>query len=173
LQLEKGDTHMTTSAATSIRAPSRKQLIIDAGRAHLKTWLLAAEAHGTIYYNVQSVSRSGMNRKIALSTIIEATPKRQTAQPGKPELVRLWPSIPDDKFNNLMRGASGYPQALDEVARDWGFSWDARAFNVNGAGMDLVFWLIDNLASKAGIGKLDPQGDGRSSYANRVRRESF
>ena len=58
------------NTASIVRPPSRKQLIISAGRAHLRTWLLAAEAHGTIYYNVQSVSRSGMNRKISLSTIM-------------------------------------------------------------------------------------------------------
>lgn len=150
---------------TSIAAPSRKQLIIDAGRAHLKTWLLAAEEHGTIYHNVQSVSRSGMNRKIALATIIQ----RKGTRFGKPfpiELVRLWPACADN--SHVL-----YSEALDVIARDWGFSFDARAFNVSGAGMDMTFWLVDHLASLAGIGKLDPAGDGRSSYANRVRREAF
>lgn len=124
------------------RAPSRKQLIISAGRAHLRTWLLAAEAHGTIYYNVQSVSRSGMNRKISLSTIMPT----RIGDESKPDLVRLWPSLREE---SIPRGAAEYTAALDVIARDWGFSWEARAFNVGGCGADMVFMLVYHLASKA------------------------
>jgi hypothetical protein len=64
------------------------------------------------------------------------------------------------------QNAADLAAAIDAYGKDDGA-------NVSGAGMDMVFWLVDHLASKAGIGKLDPKGDGRTSYANRVRRESF
>jgi hypothetical protein len=164
------------NTATVSPKVSRKQLIIAAGRAHLKAWLLAAEAHGTIYYNVQSVSRSGMNRKISLSTIIvrDVTEPEDHGMYTHPELVRLWPSYGEqDLPDELTRGSGNFGSTLDIIARDWGFSFDARAFNVSGTGMDMVYALVDDLAHRAGIGKLDPAGDGRTSYANRVRREAF
>jgi hypothetical protein len=159
----------TVTVSTKV---SRKQLILNAGRAHLKEWLLAAEAHGTIYYNVQSVSRSGMNRKIALSTIVYD--KNDRGGRGEARLVRLWPGYGEqDLPEELTRGSGAFASTLDVIARDWGFSYDVRAFNVSGCGTDMVYALVDSLAHKAGIGKLDPDGDGRTTYANRVRRESF
>jgi hypothetical protein len=157
---------MPTSIATPATKVSRKQLIIAAGRAHLKAWLLAAEAHGTIYYNVQSVSRSGMNRKISLSTIIMARAEEPPCE-MRAELVRLWPSIPDDKFNDIMRGQSGYSEALDIVARDWSFSWEARAFNVSGCGQDMVHHLVYTLAGMVF------QSSRALPFTNEVRREAF
>lgn len=156
-------------SSSAPRTPSRKQLIIDAGRAHLRTWLLAAEEHGTIYYNVQSVSRSGMDRKIALSTIF---PAKLIGDTSKPELVRCWPAIPNVSVGSAHNAIhefafSEYNAALDIIARDWGFSFDARAFNVSGAGMDMVFQLVYTLAGKA-----LPREDALP-YTNRVRRESF
>jgi hypothetical protein len=149
------------NTASIVRPPSRKQLIISAGRAHLRTWLLAAEAHGTIYYNVQSVSRSGMNRKISLSTII---PYAGLGDQGKPGLVRLWPALREE---SIPRGAAEYTVALDVIARDWGFSFEARAFNVSGGNMDMVFALVYALAGKA-----LPREDALP-YTNKVRREAF
>lgn len=140
------------------RKPSKKdQAIIDAGRKHLRAWLKDAEKHGTIYYAIESVSRSGMNRKIVLSTIVKG-------RDGKPELMRLWPRLPDDAASSV----GDYSSALDIVARDWGFSFKARAFDVGGCGMDMVFALVSRLARMA-----DDKGTGANDYANRVRREAF
>lgn len=137
----------------------KDQAIIDAGRKELRAWLQAAEKHGTIYYAIESVSRSGMSRKIVLSTIVKG-------RGGKPELKRLWPRLPDDS-----RTISDHSSALDVVARDWRFSFKAHAFDVGGCGMDMVFALVHGLACKAG---LDDRGKGGAGmYANRVRREAF
>lgn len=152
---------MNTSTAPKVTKVSRKQQIIDAGRAHLREWLIAAEAHGTIYYNIKSVSRSGMNRKIALSTIIMGG----DGTTSKASLVALWPQI----GNETLYASSDYPQCLDIIARDWSFSFDARAFNVSGAGMDMTYALVDSLASKA---NMRDHGVGSTYYTNRVRRES-
>jgi hypothetical protein len=155
---------------TPPRAPSRKQAIIATGRAHLKTWLLAAEAHGTIYYNIQSVSRSGMNRKISLSTIFMGSDGMADCRCGnyeKASLVRLWPSYGE----NASKFDTTYNEGLDIIARDWGFSFDARAFNISGCGMDMCFALVDSLAGLAGLNNHD--GSAKGCYANRVRRESF
>jgi len=135
----------------------RDQEIIAAGRKELRAWLQAAEKHGTIYYAIESVSRSGMNRKIALSTIVKG-------RSGKPELKRLWPSLPE----GFDIGSRDYASHLDPVARDWGFSFKAGAFDVGGCGMNMVFALVSRLARMA-----DDKGTGANDYANRVRQEAF
>ncbi|HEX9156010.1 MAG TPA: hypothetical protein VF819_10625 [Nitrospira sp.] len=140
------------------RPPTRKELVIQEGRKVLRTWLEAAELHGKIYYKIESVSRSGMNRRISLSTII-------IGSDGKPEIEKLWPTLPEG------RGTSTFVDDLDIVAKDWGFSFNSRTFNVGGCGMDMVFWLVDNLAYKAGIPAKPSKGPRSESYANRVKRE--
>jgi hypothetical protein len=145
---------MTIQNATKATKVTKAQ-IIAAGRAHLRAWLTAAEAHGTIYYAIPRVARSGMSRQIVLSTIV-------TGRDGKPELSRLWPGLPDDVGGPLAGDA--YRAALDTVARDWRFSFDARAFKIGGCGMDMVFALVDDLAGQAGMD---------AKYPNRVNREAF
>lgn len=125
---------------------------VAAGRLYLADWLERAKEHGTIYYVIPSVSRSGMSRQIRLYTI-----------DGRgPSMCHLWPGARPDY------PADRYGEDLDAIARDWGFSFDKRAFVVGGCGMDMVFALVDSLASKAGVG-----GRGRDSYANTVRREGL
>jgi hypothetical protein len=148
---------------------SDRETIINAGRAVLKAWLIAAEKHGTIYYEITNVARSGMSRRIVLQTIRMVK--------GKPVLDNLFPGLPETDFGGDWKKRS---DAVDMVAKDWGFSFKHRAFVVGGCGMDMVFALVDDLASKAGI-KAIPNKDKRmdrirpsgESYANRVRRESF
>lgn len=109
---------------------------VAAGREHLRAWLDAAKAHGRVYYAIKSVSRSGMNRKIALATIRDG------------ELVALWPSIPSG--HGLERGDYvAYNAALDSIAKDWRFSFEKRAFYIGGCGMDMVFALVYDLCHKA------------------------
>ena len=127
---------------------------VAAGRLYLADWLSKAHEHGTIYYVIQSVSRSGMSRQIRLYTIAR--------RDGGPAIVHLWPAAPEDY------PANRYSEDIDAIARDWGFSFDKRAFVVGGCGMDMVFALIDSLAHKAGVA-----GAGRSSYANSVRRDGL
>lgn len=144
-----------------------KDAAIKAGRMQLAAWLHAAEAHGTIYYVIESVSRSGMSRKISLATIRMSRARK--GEKRKPELAKLWPSLPP--AFEVERAGANWSECLDAIGADWGFSWTARAFNVGGCGMDMVFALIDGLAAKAGL-----RGEGltgKQSYANRVRRESF
>lgn len=133
--------------------------IIAAGRASLKAWLIAAEKHGTIYYEVTNVAKSGMSRRIVLQTI-------RTVK-GKPALWNLFPTLSEDGADWRTHSTN-----LDMVAKDLGYSFKFRAFVVGGCGMDMVFALIDNLAHLAGINAKDCDGK-RSSYANRVRHESF
>jgi hypothetical protein len=135
----------------------RKEAAVKAGRMALATWLHKAEKHGTIYYAIEQVSRSGMSRQIVLSTIVKDKNRKLSLQ-------RLWPSIP------WPSGASieDHNEALDFVAADWGFSFKTRNFVIGGCGMDMVFALVDRLASLSGL-----EGRGAESYANRVRREAF
>lgn len=128
--------------------------LIKAGRKALAAWLRRAEAHGTIYYVVSHVSRSGMSRNIEIATII--------VRKRKPDLVKLWPHVDEAD----LPAGTDYSAALDVIARDWGFSFrnNQRCFVISGCGMDMVFALVDNLAAKAGL----PRG-----YANRVRRDAF
>jgi hypothetical protein len=144
---------------TRADAKARKQAIIEAGRGALRKWLEGALAHGTIYYAIESVSRSGMNRKIVLATIV-------TDSKGKPTLQRCWPGV-TDADEGLFHD---YVETLDVIARDWTFSFRARAFDVSGGGMDMVFHLIDRLARVAG---LDDRTKYPHGFANAVRRESF
>jgi len=135
---------------------------IAAGRLYLAYWLTKAREHGTVYYTIPSVSRSGMSRQIRLYRIDSAD--------GRPhDIVHLWPSIRTaDMSPEIERGGGGFSSALDAIARDWGFSFDKRAFVVGGCGMDMVFALVDSLAAKAGL-----RGTGHDSYANTVRREGL
>lgn len=147
-----------------------KQAIIAAGRKELWRWLKQAEKHGTIYYEVTHVARSGMSRRIVLQTIAHKNEEHRRAGRNESvgvdrvQLVNLFPSLPDDDFPTW-RDRS---EALDIVAKDWGFSFKHRAFVIGGCGMDMVFAQVDYLASIAGL-----KGNGAQSYANRVRRESF
>jgi len=136
----------------------QKNAIVNAGRKALALWLTQAEEHGTIYYNIDSVSRSGMSRRIVLSTIIIGID-------GKPFLSRLWPRVSDD----MLTGSGS--NELDIVAKDWGFDFTGRSFKVYGGGMDMVFALIDSLAKKAGLDSVRTPGG--KCYANRVNWESF
>lgn len=145
------------------------KLIVDAGRKSLRDWLKAAEKHGTIYYVIESVSRSGMSRNISLATIVMSK--------GKPVLSKLWPRLDDKMWSHAQW--SEYNAALDVVASDWGFSFKVRSFKVGGCGMDMVFSQIDYLAQIAGVNR-SPNEDssktkdqGHRMYANRVKRESF
>ena len=149
---------------------TRKNLKADAiadGRKVLRAGLLRAEETGTIYYTIPSVSRSGMSRTITLHMVCHDRDERYG-------LVRCWPGLTDEFARGLTMNE--HHAALDAVAKDWGFSYDARAFKVGGCGMDMVFALVDKLASAAGL-NVRPEGepdknDGRRMYANRVRRES-
>jgi len=152
----------------SRKKSARDLTIIAAGRKHLREWLIAAEKHGTIYYEVTHVARSGMSRRIVLQTIRMVK--------GKPVLDNLFPSLPDTDFGGDWRQRS---QASDIVARDWAFSFKYRAFIIGGCGMDMVFALIDHLAHLADIksipntNKAMDRFSSGQSYANRVRHQSF
>jgi hypothetical protein len=136
---------------------SEKAAIIASGRAHLAQWLRDAEAHGTIYYSIPRVSRSGMSRVIKLYTILNGSD-------GKPALSQLWPS-----YDETAPGDS-WSVKIDTVAKDWGFTFgNTRGFRVNGCGMDMVFWLVGHLANLA-FSRESREGE---NYANRVRRDSI
>jgi hypothetical protein len=90
-----------------------------------------------------------MTRHIALFTIIDG------------EVSRLWPRFDGEADESLFCGAE-HSEALDDIARDWCFSFDSRDFKVSGCGMDMVFWLVDYLAHKA-------LGDRR--YTHRAKRK--
>lgn len=117
---------------------------IAGGRNYLKWWLQEAAKHGTIYYTIPHVARSGMSRRIVLGTIAAG------------RLITLWPNAVD---------GSGDINDLDAIAKDWRFSFHHRAFVIGGCGMDMVFALIDDLAGMAGLNG--------GKYANSVRREHF
>lgn len=139
---------------------TRKELkaqAIAAGRKHLAEWFAVAQKHGTIYYNITSVSRSGMNRKIRLYTI-----RNDETCDGNPVLWKLWP------YAEAIEEWScrDYKTQLDDIARDWSFSFQARAFNVSGCGMDMVLHLVYSLLSKSGI-------DEPLNVANAIRLESI
>jgi len=124
---------------------------VAAGRKYLARWLLAAYKHGGIVYDIPKVARSGMSRQIVLARIVPAeTSKRKSRPPGPAYIERLWPTpLPDGPF-----GAGGqFSAALDAIAKDWGFSFKTRNFVVGGCGMDMVFALVDHLATKAGLTK--------------------
>lgn len=128
---------------------TERDAILASGRDYLGAWLLNALNHGTIYYTIPQVARSGMSRRIVLATIVMRN--------GAPELSTLWPrsTAPDGDDN----------EALDLIAKDWRFSFKHRAFVIGGCGMNMVFALIDDLASTAGL-----EG---GKYANSVRHEHF
>ena len=129
---------------------TKKQAYTNAGRAYLRTFLDAARKHGTIYYTIPHVARTGMSRRIQLITV------------AKGGILRLWPGgLPDLDCPALDS------DAMDVIARDWGFSYKHRAFVIGGCGMDMVFALIDDLADRAYGYK------GKEDYANAVRRESL
>jgi len=143
---------------------------IASGRIALAQWLAAAEVHGTVYYAIPRVARSGMSRNITLHAIVDG------------ELSRLWPALDEATEANFV--GDSHSRALDVVARDWLFSYDRRAFRVGGCGMDMVFWLVDHLASKAGMPtythrkirthETEPCAYGQPySYANHVQRTSL
>lgn len=137
---------------------SRKELnaaIDKEAKRVLRAWLEAAEAHGTIYYSVTHVARSGMSRRIVLSTI------RISEKTGKPYLDRLWPHLECESGD-----FGDYNAAVDRVAKDWGFSFKHRAFIATGSGKDMVFATVYYLAQVSGLDK-------PLEYTNRVRRDSF
>jgi hypothetical protein len=154
---------------------AEKEAIIAAGRKELRKWLEAAEKHGTIYYEITHTARSGMTRHIVLATIRMVK--------GKPVLWNLFPALPHEYYDGARATPwRDYSAALDIVAKDWGYSFKRRAFVIGGCGMDMVFALVDDLARKACMPLIRakppmacsvPRYDARSSYANRVRRESF
>jgi hypothetical protein len=137
----------------NVTKKEQRAAIIAAGRKHLRAFLNAAKRHGTIYYDVPSVSRSGMSRQIKLWTI------------SKGQLVRAWPGYGDHGTPEI--SALNYSDVMDVIAKDWGFSFEKRSFVVSGCGMDMVFALIDDLANKAYGWKY------KVDYANRVRRDSL
>jgi hypothetical protein len=92
-------------------------------------WVDRAIAHGTIYYLVESVSRSGMMRSITLYTI-------GTDRDGKPELKVAWPDY----------------EASEKARREIMWSRKHRCFRVGGCGMDMVFHLLYELGSMFGVG---------------------
>jgi hypothetical protein len=162
-----------------------KEAIVKSGRDHLRQWMQAAETHGTIYYTIPHVAKSGMSRNIVLATI-------RMDENGKPYLENLWPKMDENLVGSRGFGMFkketgndspfGYSEALDIVGKDYGFNWDKRCFTIGGCGMDMVFALVDDLAHKAGLNDNGPPRDNDQpshknyvarSYANRVRRESF
>jgi hypothetical protein len=138
---------------------------VAAGRKYLARWLLAAHKHGGIVYHIEKVARGGMSRQIVLARVVPAK-RGAAARPAHVE--RLFPTVPESFYKPVEIGRN-YGYALDAVAKDWGFSFKAHNFPVSGSGMDMVFWLVDRLASKAGLGKPEfPRG-----FANECKRESF
>lgn len=157
---------MTT--ANKLTKAEAKAQIVAAGRKSLAAWLSAAEEHGTIYYSIESVSRSGMQRTIKLATIIPRTTLERGKKVHRHELVALWPRLPDS-FSQT------HSDDLETVAKDWcNFSFDKRAFVVNGCGMDMVFHLIYSLAGLTRDVRSEP-GKQLSAldFANKVRHEAF
>jgi hypothetical protein len=88
--------------------------------------------------------------------------------------VHLFPTL-----DTTGMASAAHCDALDTVAKDWGFSFKYRAFVIGGCGMDMVFALIDGLAHKAGlpsiphVNKAMNRFSSGNSYANRVRHTSF
>lgn len=164
---------MNASTETAMKAPetvkARNARWIAAGRAELRRQLEAAEAMGGLYYLIPHVSRSGMERRIVL---FYGNPTFKTIGACDP-MVKVWPEVPESIEREIESASPGSHEwslrsdrhriAHDLIARDWGFSFKHRAFTVSGCGMDMAFWLVDHLATLAGI------RDGRRSYANRVR----
>jgi hypothetical protein len=166
---------MSTTTATGSATMKREtqnewtERITRAGRAALRTWLLAAQKHGTIYYAITNVSRSGMRRTIVLSTIV-------VDNDGKPRLVSYWPSIGDEPFADGRDGQ--YSTALDVVAKDVGFSFKSRSFVANGVGMDMVFATVYYLCQVADLKapkRFASKGEEPSAlgFCDLIRRESM
>ena len=116
--------------------------------AWLVDFLRTAYRHGSIYYRIESVSRSGMSRTISLYTarvvtgdtygpMVESSNNlREFSGDNGPEarIVRLWPA---HDMSEADRRAIGW---------QWSHgSSDVRAFRVHGCGMDMVFHLVDTL----------------------------
>lgn len=130
---------------------------IKGGRAFLKKWLLAAESHGTVYYRVPHVAKSGMSLRIVLATIIHSR---------RPAIVRLGPGIETVPISGIP-----YSESLDIIAKDWGFDWEKRSFLVRGTGSNMVLELLHKLVRMSGLTSrtdLFPAG-----YVNTVRREEY
>lgn len=129
----------------------------------LYAWLCAAKRHGTIYYVVQHVSRSGMSRDIILHTIKDGT------------LCVAWPdseaTIPRDAARyagstggELTRAQfAAYRRHYKDTFGRLSFRYSKRAFVMGGCGMDMVFACIYNLGGVFGLPDL----------GNTVRRESL
>lgn len=118
-----------------------KEAAIAAGRAHLKSWLKQAAAHGTIWYSVVHVSRSGTRHQIKLYRVTTA---------GKPTIVQLWPSACSLHYE-AETVLGGYGAAVDVVAKDWGLSFKDAAFIINGCGMNMALELLDKLGRMVGL----------------------
>lgn len=139
----------TTPASTPARRT--KAEVIKLGRKYLAEWLTLAAGYGTLFYRVEHVSRSGMQRRIVLATIVDYSKRGK-----KPTLSRLMPgSVCNYSLSN---------DELDIVAKDWGYAYNRRAFVVGGSGMDMVFALVDHLLCISGIKKFN---------ANDIDREIF
>lgn len=114
---------------------------------NLRGWLEQAKRNGRVYYHVHSVNRNGDFRRITLATIGE--------QNGRPYLDFFWPScVP--QYTSDDPGASarvllGHSGALDVAAKLVGFNFKRRSFAIGGGGMDMVYALLDNLGTIAGV----------------------
>ena len=113
---------------------SEKEKMVANGRKCLRQFFQTAKRSGRVYYMIPNVARSGMSRSVKLLVV-----KR-----GRMEVLHPVAGLGD---NWKVEGAV--------IAKDWGFDLRRQAFLVHGCGMDMVFWLIDHLAAKAGLGSED------------------
>jgi hypothetical protein len=112
--------------------------IVNAGRSHLASQLRLMLDAGECWYVAQA-SKSNMSATVKLSycAIVD----------GKPTIKAIWPGIPDNVWTETCQATGlDYSAVLDIVAKDWGFSYDKRAWKVGGCGFNRVQHVLGNLA---------------------------
>lgn len=178
----------TITTETSNSKPETKKMRdarwIARGYATLLDQLQQAEAMGGLYALVPHVSKSGLRRRVVL---MYGNPNFRAGVKGADPMVQVFPSLHTDleieveRAGNVPGGSNMSWQARHElrkemhevIAKSWGYDYKARSFIVDGAGMDMIWHLIDSLAHKCGIdeplAETVERGTGRRPiYANRV-----
>lgn len=129
--------------------------------ANLRGWLKQAVKCGRVYYLVNSVSRNGDRRSITLATIACGNVR-------PPHLDFFWPSVvpqysTDDPGVEARALLGGHSASLDVAAKVLSFDFKRRAFVISGGGMDMVYALLSNLGTIAGVSDEAIQSIGRTS----------